>query len=176
MQLDERTVSTQLMGIPDGAAGTRSTLQIMAQLVKQYRTDMAIREFAAQLVSGVEAQNYTDEVKQLFYFVRDNVRYLQDINDVETVQTPDYTLNMRFGDCDDKSVLLASLLESIGHPARFIAVGYSIPGEYDHVFVETLIGKRWIALDAIVPDAEMGWAPMPPWTRDTVRALMRQSI
>lgn len=176
MLLDAAPVKTQLMGIPDGAPGTRATLRLMADLVRQYRIDPTIRGQAASLVQRVQAQNYANEVQEVFYYVRDQIRYLMDINGVETIQTPVFTLQHRYGDCDDKSTLLAALLESIGHPSRFIAVGYHAPGEFDHVFVETLIGTRWTPLDAIVPDAEPGWAPMPPHTDDTIFAVMRQSI
>ncbi len=61
--------------------------------------------------------------KKLHRFVRDNIRYIKDIRDVETVAYPDITLQQGQGDCDDKSVLLASLLESIGHPTPLCCGG-----------------------------------------------------
>jgi len=69
-----------------------------------------------------------------------------------------------FGDCDDKSILLASLLGSIGHSSRFVAIGYR-PNEYAHVFVETIAAGgegNWIALDP-TEDVPMGWRPPGPY-------------
>lgn len=71
---------------------------------------------------------------------------MRDVNTVETVQTPDKTLLDGSGDCDDQAVLLGSLLESIGHPARFLAVGFQ-PGVFAHVLVEGKIGARWVPLE-----------------------------
>jgi len=55
------------------------------------------------------------------------------------------------------ATLLASLLASTGHPTRFIAAGFA--GPVEHVWVETLIGNRWFAMDATEEGAEVGWEP-----------------
>lgn len=119
--------------------------------------------------------DYAGEARELFHFARDNIRYLQDVRDVETVQTPDVTLQFRTGDCDDKSLLLAALLESIGHPARFCAVAYAAPGEFEHVFVETKIGTVWIPCET-VGQMEFGVAPFAPDTEDVALSLMREYV
>ncbi len=157
--------------IPGGAAGIRKTLKIMARMVRQGRTDLAIRQKAAALTGA----SYTSEVQSCFTFVRDEIRYLGDICDVETLQEPGYTLTEGYGDCDDKSILLASLLESIGHPCRFTAAGYERPGEFQHVWVETLIGRDWVACETTLP-VELGWSPMPPNIDQSITAFMREYI
>ena len=67
------------------------------------------------------------------------------------MQTPDKTLSDGSGDCDDKCVLLAALLQSIGHPVRFVAVGFRRGGPLSHVFVETPIGAYWICCETTEP-------------------------
>ena len=166
---------TQLINIPEGAAGTRATLKIMARLVRETRIQPSIRNLAASMVQDLEGQNYTDEVRHLFNFVRDAIRYLQDTNGVELIQNPHVTLQIQAGDCDDKATLLAALLESIGHPCRFIAVGYTEPGQFEHVYVETKIGGDWVSADP-TENVDLGWAPMPPYTDDIVTAIMREHI
>lgn len=116
-----------------------------------------MRALTASLVLNVTAKDYRAEVEKVFDFVRDNVRYTQDINDVETIQYPVNTLEFGYGDCDDMATLLASMLESIGHPCRFAAVG-TVAGEFEHVLIQTLIGTSWVALDP-TEDHPMGWAP-----------------
>ena len=111
------------------------------------------------------------EIKKLHKFVRDEIRYTKDINTVETVHTADRVLSQGYGDCDDKAVLLASMLEAIGHPARFVAVGFQ-PNHFSHVYVETLIGKkpgRWLALETTEP-VSIGWSPR------NVRARMEKHV
>ena len=134
--------------ISEGALGVRETLALMRAIVRRYRADPNMIAYARQLLIGVPQKDWMGEIRKIFYFVRDRIRYVQDPNDVETLSTPDYLLaNMNAGgDCDDKSVLLATLLEASGHPARFRAVGFE-GGALTHVYVETKLGERWIPLD-----------------------------
>ena len=83
------------------------------------------------------------------------MRYIKDINGVETLADPLQVVRQGQGDCDDKATLIATLLESIGHPTRFVAVGFNA-GELSHVYVETKLGSRWIALEPTEP-VQMGW-------------------
>lgn len=156
-----KTTAT-LHALPAGNAGVRATLNLMRELVRHYKKDLNIRNLAAQIVSPLQQKNFVGEVKRLHGFVRDNVRYVRDIHGVETIQTPPKTLEFGYGDCDDKATLLAALLESIGHPTRFVAIGMQ-PGKLSHVYVETLIGPNrspdsWIGLETTEP-VPAGWKP-----------------
>lgn len=131
----------------------------MRDLTRAGKKTLRVRETAGSQTRSCAQKDWPCEVRALHAFVRDSIRYVGDINGVETVQSPDKTLEYGYGDCDDKSVLLASLLESIGHPTRFVAIGFQ-SGVYEHVYVETLIGTRWIALETTEP-VEAGWAPDP---------------
>lgn len=139
---------TQLLAIPDGEAGTLQTLKIMSQLVRRYKKDIAVRELALAIVRGINGhKNFSGQVRALHRWVRDNIQYVKDIKGVETIATPIKTLEYKQGDCDDQAVLLASLLESTGHPTRFVAIKVSAFGPFVHVFTETLMGRRWFALE-----------------------------
>ncbi len=80
----------------------------------------------------------------------------------ELIQTPEKTLSEKSGDCDDKSILLATLAETIGFSARFHAVGVRGEG-YSHVFTELLIPtKGWVSAETIPignEKAALGWFP-----------------
>lgn len=135
-----------LMAIPSGKAGTVTTLKIMRGLVRRYKTAPSIRTLAQILTRSLPDKKYTLEADTIFKYVRDKIRYVRDVNGVETIQTPIQTIKLGSGDCDDKSLLVATMLESIGHPTRFIAVGFRGAG-FSHVFAETKIGNKWIALE-----------------------------
>lgn len=143
--------------IPDGAPGIYQTLRVMRDLTREGKKNWIIRRKALDLVQNNGQKAYLDEVRDLHKFVRDRIRYVQDIAGVETVAAPHITLEIGQGDCDDKCVLLASLLESIGHPTRFVALSFS-PGRFSHVIVETKVGNRWIPLETTEP-VGMGWYP-----------------
>jgi transglutaminase-like putative cysteine protease len=146
-----------LQGIPNGKEGAKVTLRVMGRFAIEGKINPRVRHLALSLVNGLNQKDYAGEIRALHAFVRDHVRYVQDTLDIETVHDTDRILNAMQGDCDDKSIILAALLMSIGHPSRFVAIALS-PGEYSHVLVETLIGTRWVPLETTEP-VEAGWYP-----------------
>lgn len=137
-----------LQNIPNGALGTKATLRIMRQLVREYKKSLPVRQLALSLIRDLPGhKNWVGQIRKLHEFVQRNIQFVRDVRGVETVQTPLVTLQNRQGDCDDQSVLLASLLESIGHPSRFVAIKTQMLGPYVHVYTETKIGERWLPLE-----------------------------
>jgi transglutaminase-like putative cysteine protease len=129
----------------------------MRALVIKAKSSLPIRELALNLTRDLQQKDYASEVEKIHNFVRDKVRYVQDISNVETIQTPIKTLQYGAGDCDDKSMLVAALLESINHPTRFVAMGFN--GEpHCHVYVETKLGTKWIGVETTEP-VGLGWTP-----------------
>lgn len=118
---------------------------------------MEVRNLAVKLTSngfwngrGLKQKDFGGEAKRLNDYVRDEIRYVGDINGVEVVMTPETILEVGAGDCDDKATLLAALLLSIGHQPRFVAV--SLDGrEFCHVWVQDLIERRWVDLETTEP-------------------------
>jgi transglutaminase-like putative cysteine protease len=128
----------------------------MSGLVKSAKSTLPVRLLALRLVRRNGQKDWPGEVRDIHAFVRDGIRYVKDVRGVETLQTPEKTLELGQGDCDDKSTLVAALLESIGHPTRFVAVGFN--GQFAHVLVETKIGTKWVAVETTEPVA-VGWFP-----------------
>lgn len=150
-------ITYTLQAIPSGKEGIRATLKIMGKLVKDYRRNRTVRELALHLVRHLQQKNFYGEVEAIHHFVKEKIRYVKDIKNVETLQSPLQTLRLKAGDCDDKSILVASLLESIGHPTRFLAVGFKA-NSLSHVFVQTKIGNKWVSVECTEPVA-LGWTP-----------------
>jgi transglutaminase-like putative cysteine protease len=149
--------------IPNGTAGTKETLKQMARFVRAGKTHPHIFTLARRLIANVPQKDWAGEARAIHKFVRDKIRYVKDVAGVETVQTPEKTLEFRSGDCDDKSILVASLLQSIGHPVRFVVVGPE-PNKFTHVYVETKIGRRWVAVECTEP-WELGEVRKKPVSR-----------
>ena len=139
-----------LSALPEGAAGVRETLRRMSILTREGVKNPVIFMRARALVRGLKSKDYVGEAKAVHAFVRDKIRYVRDPRGVETLHTPEKLLELAQGDCDDKSILAATLLESLGHPTRFIAVGFD-PDHYCHVYVETRIGAKWIPIETTEP-------------------------
>jgi transglutaminase-like putative cysteine protease len=110
-----------------------------------------IRNLAVKLTNNLDQKDFRGEACACLAFVRDRIRYVRDIRDVETVHFPTTLLDAGAGDCDDKSILLAALLNSIGHRVRFIAIAFE-PDEYCHVWVQDYIdGLGWLDLEPTEP-------------------------
>lgn len=153
------TVTThELHGIPAGAAGTRATLRIMRELVREWRVHPRLRQLAKKLVQSCANKDARCEVRKIHAFVHNKIRYVRDVAEVETIQDPQVTLRDRCGDCDDHAVLVGALLQSIGRPVRFIAVGFR-PGQFAHVYAETPIGIEWVAVETTMDGWPVGRKP-----------------
>lgn len=111
---------------------------------------MPVRNKALALTDGLLQKDYTAEAARCLAYCRDRVRYVKDILGVETLHDPVTLLNIEAGDCDDKSVLLASLLASIGHRVQFVAASFQ-PGTYSHVWVRDYLYGRWVDLEPTEP-------------------------
>lgn len=155
------TLQGTIACIPSGFSGVMSTLRVMRRLVRQYKTDLSLLQTARDLVFLAPPKNEAAEVDAIFSYVRDMIRYTRDVYDVETISSPDKTLALRVGDCDDKSTLLATLLECVGYPTRFVVTGYQHPKHYEHVYVQVLIGDEWIDADATESEP-LGFSPPNP--------------
>jgi transglutaminase-like putative cysteine protease len=151
--------SATLSYISDGPAGTRATLQLMASVVREFRKDLSIRNLALSIVGGLTGKDYYGEAATLTKWVRSNIRYVRDIRDVETVQTPAVTLENRGGDCDDQATLLSALLESIGFQTRFVAIKTDPSGPFVHVFSEAEVNGEWVPLET-TEDWTPGYFPV----------------
>jgi hypothetical protein len=61
------------------------------------------------------------------------------------------TLRLGIGDCDDFTILMCSLLGSIGFRTRIVTISSSAspdPRQFSHVYPEALIEGQWVPVDA----------------------------
>ena len=120
----------------------------MRRFVREYKKTLPVRQLALSLIRDLPGhKNWVGQIKRLHSYVQRRIQYVRDVNGVETLQTPLVTMKIKQGDCDDQSILLAALLESIGHPTRFVAIKQNFFGPYVHVYTETRIGPKWYPLE-----------------------------
>jgi transglutaminase-like putative cysteine protease len=120
-----------------------------------------------KILSSVPEKQWTLEIQALFTWVKDHIRYLRDVEGIEYVQTPvRHIINIMkkgisYGDCDDSSLLMATLLLSAGYKARFVIIRQAGNAHFSHIFSEAYdpsIGT-WVALDCTMKDKPYGWRP-----------------
>lgn len=151
-----------LAHIPKGAVGTQKTVEHVQALIRSGAKDFYVRQKAIDILleKHVRPKDYLAEIKALFEWVQQHIRYTKDTFGVEVLHSAKRMLELRAGDCDDMTILLGAMLEAIGHPVRLVIIG-SNPLRHDlftHIYLDVFHKGRWIPLDATMP-YPMGWAP-----------------
>ena len=114
------------LNIPEMAVPGISSGKITAYV----QVNQEIKQIADKIVTlSCQETSKVCNTKAIFYFVQKNFNYLNDPLAFEYYKTPQESLKSDSGDCDDSSILLSSLLQSIGLQTRFVFV----PG---HVYVQ----------------------------------------
>jgi hypothetical protein len=150
-----------------GDAGVAQTIELMKKLIDQGVKDPAINRYAIDSLRNFGAEQHDpvsaaraifDTVSANFFFVNDPVG---PSGAKETLRWPRVTLDLKAGDCDDFTVLICSLLGTIGLATRIVTVASDPrdPSQFTHVYPEVEIDGEWIPMDAARPDSQFGLAP-----------------
>lgn len=125
-----------------------------------------MRKLALQITKGCPERDGECEAKAIYQYVKKNVRYTGDVapvkmgadGPVEAIDLytrADRTLEFGGGDCDDQSVVNATLLALNGIPARLKVTAESRTAEWGHIYticgLDKLQPTRWLALDTTLP-------------------------
>ena len=157
--------------IGDGDRGITATVRMMQSITfgREGVGSPTVRAAALEAVRGVGRG--MDEITSIFRWVKENIEFRGEF--AETLQTPQVTLQLGAGDCDDHSTLLAAMFESLGFETRFntISTARDPDDSFSHVFVEVKQKGtgRWLAVDSTVQTSYPGWKP-PNLRRQQVRS------
>ncbi|MDB4943447.1 MAG: Transglutaminase-like enzyme putative cysteine protease [Labilithrix sp.] len=112
--------------------------------------DEEVRRMAAELTKGKTTRD--QKLRALFEFVSDDIRYVNYVSGEWWLPNrPQQLLARREGDCDDKAMLLITLLKSVGIEAQEVMVQTRLTGE-----PSLLLSKN-----AAVPRFDHGIAYLP---------------
>jgi hypothetical protein len=170
MNLGENLAKVSNRSLPPGKWGNYETVDVMKRVAQERKSHPLVRELALRILehAKVKSHNYIDEAMAIGQYVKDKVRYVRDIQGVEQLHDP-LTLidqlkrNQAHGDCDDMSLLIATLLLSIGHKPFYRIVRYKEgSGSYQHIYV-VVYEKNYgqdkpsrVVLDAILKRKPIG--------------------
>lgn len=156
----------QSLPIPHGDAGTAVTVQQMWRLIEQGKKNPLLREAALRIVqeARVPATHYVGEARAIFRWTLQHIRFTRDIRARETLHSPEEILRLGAGDCDDCTVLVLALAQSIGLEGRITTISTlppdeNGPGEYTHVYPSVFANGRWFALDCAREHPAFGREP-----------------
>lgn len=152
----------------EGDAGTEQTVELMRQAVRAGLQVPFVWQTARRIFPNSTYHDDPGQVRKVFAWVKNNIRFMRDPYGQETVSTPERTLEQGFGDCDDITVLMAALLGSLGYRTRIVTVASTPHTEqFTHVYPEVLVRGRWVAVDAARPGAAFG-KTVPRYSRKRV--------
>jgi predicted transglutaminase-like cysteine proteinase len=144
----------EAMPLAEGDAGVEQTIRQMRRLIEKGKKDPAVHECAAWILRAgrVPAFDWTGECRAIYDWVRRNIRFTRDVYGKETLHAAPEILRLGIGDCDDFTILICSLLGTIGVKTRIVTVSNrgEDPEQFSHVYPEAYVeGEgRWIPLDA----------------------------
>jgi len=130
-----------------------------------------VRELAARLTRGKASRD--DKVRALFDFVADDIRYVNYVSGEWWLPNrPQQLLARREGDCDDKALLLITMLKAAGIDAQEVMVQTRLTGQpsivraagaavplFDHGIAYLPGPRGGVYLDATSPQSRLG--PLP---------------
>lgn len=137
-----------------------------------------VREAAIALVSRkcgtrdgtrwcITPKEYGQEIRAIYEAVQNAnssiaLRYVRDHLKVDQFTAANKLLRLRGGDCDDGTLLLGALLNSIGYPVRMRVIQDINSASWSHIFL--LVGvapgnpELWVPLDwSVYPFKPPGW-------------------
>lgn len=171
----------KVLHLPDWHKLSHDQRLVILRKIAQHRgRDPRIAKQAVKILreAGIRPRQYTKQAQALFKWVQDprNVYYANESG--ERLQDPIYTLKHKMGDCDDLSLLLTSLFESIRFSWKLLLIGVDktthkkvryVEGsgplppnvEWNHIYcavgVPPFKPKRWYLCEPTVEEVPLGW-------------------
>lgn len=131
--------------------------------------DPEMRKIALKVTSKCPERDGLCEARAIYDYVKRNVRYTGDIapiamgaggpvEGIDLYQSARRTIEFGGGDCDDQTILVATLLSLNGITPRLRVVKQSRNEDYSHIFPVAMLPKfapsKSVALDTTLPGAD----------------------
>ena len=135
---------------------TRSHAQQAKQLwsvVEQFSGHPLLVDFTAKLIerAKVPARDEVALARAVRRFATQRVKFFREYP--ERFVSPLRTIVWGIGDCDDKSILIASMLRGFRIPVRLKFLRLTLPNKtrVGHVYPQALLDGQWVALESVRP-------------------------
>lgn len=135
-----------------------------------------IRKDASQAKAEGEGRYRLALVQAAFDWVVENIQYrfdheavgdhvdVKNPKNTEFLIAPKHLLTVLEGDCDDMSVMLASILLALGFEVNFKVIAWR-GNDFTHVYIEVKLptdeGERWVPMDPVAGEKGFAWEKAP---------------
>ena len=139
-------------------SSTDDRVELIARNIQKGRIDPRVHTFAAAALAQkcdgqwcISPRDWAGEVQQLGATVQDRVRYTLDTYNIDTYRTPQRTLQMAIGDCDDMTSLGGAALQAVGYPIKIKVIQMNGEPDFHHIYLVVGIPphdpRQWVAFD-----------------------------
>lgn len=144
----------------------KERIRILQDLTWDSVNDPRNRKLALQATQKCPERDGMCEAKAVYDTIKKKIRYTGDvaplkmgadgpIEGVDLFQSAYRTWEFGGGDCDDHSILAATLLSHNGIPAKFRVTAPTLMGDYSHIYVLAGLPKmqptKWVPIDTTLP-------------------------
>jgi len=153
----------------------RGRISALRQIAVEAGRDPRMATVAVDILREAKAppRAYEKQAAALLRWVQHEVYYVNEPG--ERLQDPFYTLKVRYGDCDDMALLLASLCESLRLPWRFVISGnrgsnmirwvegdpYPSGVKWSHIYMRigwpAFTPSEWRSAEPTIRGVPLGW-------------------
>jgi transglutaminase-like putative cysteine protease len=131
------------------------------KIIEDYTGNTVLVEFAAKLIklNNVPARDEKSLVRYIQLFVQKHIKFFREYP--ERWQSPLQTLALGIGDCDDKTILAATLMRTFRIPVQLVFLRFKKNGEtpYSHVYPRAKINNKWVAVETVRSEFKLGDDP-----------------
>lgn len=137
-------------------------LKLIASIIEKGSIDPDIRQLTLRILEdyGAPEKDGAAEVAAVFDWVKGNIAYRGDPICRDGYHSPKRIVELAAGDCDDHTILLASMLGSVGFPigAKIVSAEPDMP--FHHIYaIVNVRSIGWLALDSTNKAYRVGEEP-----------------
>lgn len=156
--------------LSSGERGAIQTIEELTRIAHLKKTSPTVRDFAAEILekNNVKSHHYRDEAFAIGNEIWKNYDYMKDPKGVEMILDPELSIlklkkGQARGDCEDMSLVIATLMLSIGLEPYFTIVRYpSSQHGWQHIYVTTWEANihrkpEKLVIDGIVKHEKLGF-------------------
>ena len=143
---------------------TYDTIQQMRSIVRRSVNDPQMIDLVKQVLLGCNLMDEVGVACRIFFWIKSNIAFSEDYllaNQFlgSSNRNPDgedflitpiaLATQVRKGDCDDFSMLSATMLDIIGIESKFVTIAADgrYPNIFSHVYVIAKINNQWVGFD-----------------------------
>ena len=133
------------------------TVEVIRRFILESSHNLRLRRLVAKLIKKCRDKDFPCYIEKIVSFVKSKVHYVDDPQKLEILQSPEKTLEIGIGDCDDQAILTGALLRIAGFPVRIVLGDPNRDGRFEHVYLKVMLpNKTWLTVD---PTASNPFAP-----------------